>query len=63
MKIKEEIKPCQEEQAVEEQVQGRAAVLVAVAAGQVAALEDQGPAQAQEWLMSASARPAGQSAP
>lgn len=63
MKIEEEIKPCQEEQAVEEQAQGRAAALVVDAGGQVAALEDQGPAQAQEWLMSVSARPAGPKRP
>ena len=59
MKIKEQSKPCQEEQAVAEQAKGRAAALVVVAGGQVAVLEGQGPAKAQEGLMFVSARPVG----
>jgi hypothetical protein len=63
MKIEEEIKPCQEEQAEEEQVKGRAAALVVDAGEPLAGLEGQEAAKAQEWLMFASARPAGPKRP
>ena len=63
MKIEEEIKPCQEEQAVEEQVKGRAAPLVVDAGEPLAAPGGQEAAKAQEWLMSVSARPAGPKRP
>lgn len=46
MKIEEEIKPCQEEKAEEEQVKGRVVALVVDTGEPQAAPEDQGPAKA-----------------